>query len=71
MSTKSVRQISSCAKQELDKPFSQEEELRVKSIRLTELDNILSLNENVQEGESITDDVIDDESLERKEYVQR
>lgn len=43
----------------------------MKSIRLTELDNILSLNENVQEGESITDDVIDDESLERKEYVQR
>ncbi len=59
------------ARDELDKPFSQEEELKVKSIRLTELDNILSLNENVQEGEILSDDVIDDEIGDRKEVVER
>ena len=59
------------AKAELEKPFLQEEELREKSARLIELDHILSLNENVQEGEIVVDDVIDNESLERKEYVQR
>ena len=59
------------AKAELEKPFAQDEELREKSARLIELDHILSLNENVQEGEIVVDDVIDNESLERKEYVQR
>ena len=54
-----------------EKPFPREDELRVNSAGLVKLDPMLSLNENVQEGEIVVDDVIDNESLERKEYVQR
>ncbi len=54
-----------------EKPFPREYDLRVNSAGLVKIDPMLSLNEKVQEGEIVVDDVIDNESLERKEYVQR